>query len=118
MDKLQVYVRPHPDGYEVEATLIEREHLPPDIFSHENTGTATLGDFTGVVSALDISKRSTWTGVAIPTFGNKFVLTDSVRKVFSSKETADSFAANIVSGAKKLKDDLAKRPTSSNIYTL
>ncbi len=118
MDKLQVQVRPHPDGYEVSAILLEREYLPASIFSYENTGTATLGKYTGVVSALDISRRTVWTGVAIPTFGNRFVLHNEVTQVFRQKEDADSFADNIVRGAKKLKEDLAKRPLESHQYIL
>lgn len=118
MDKLQVQVRPHPDGYEVSAILLEREYLPASIFSYENTGTATLGKYTGVVSALDISRRTVWTGVEIPTFGNRFVLHDTVTQVFQSKDDADSFAENIVRGASTLKEDLSKRPLESRTYVL
>lgn len=118
MDKIQIQVRPHPDGYEVHAALLEREYLPERIFSYENTGTATLGAYTGVVAALDVAKRSPWLGVAIPSFGNKYVLHDSVTQLFKDQETADRFAANILKGAQALKDARTARPLVSNIYTL
>lgn len=118
MDKLQIHVRPHPDGYEVQATLVEREFLPERIFSYLNTGMATLGEYTGVVSALDVDRRSPWLGVAIPSFGNKYVVHDSVTQVFKDQETADRFAANILKGAQSLKDARTARPLVSNIYTL
>lgn len=117
-DKIQIVVAPVPNGYEVRASLVERTVLPEAIFQFENTGESTLGQFLGVVSAADLYRRQVWTGVAIPTMGNRFVVAETVTVLMKTLETANAMATNILAGAKALKNGLNQRPLSSEIYEL
>jgi hypothetical protein len=47
--------------------------LPEDIFIYRNTGTTSLGDYYGVCNLEEYQRLQTFTGTAIPNFGNKFV---------------------------------------------
>ncbi len=118
MDRIHVAITPVVNGYEVTSSVVENTSIPVEIYLYENLGTATLGDYVGIVSASDLHLRSIWTGVAMPAFGNRFVRTANLTLLVENKETADAIAANILKGAKKLKSDLAQELATSTTYTL
>ena len=118
MDKLRTTIEHHPEGFIATAELIENTVLPTAIFLYENTGSAVLGDYLAVARAEDLQSRQIWSGVAIPTFGNKYVRHTSVRKVFPDQQTAISFIDNTKSAALRLKNEVAAIPTISQITVL
>ena len=44
-----------------------------DVFIHENTGTATLGNYVGVCSVEELQRFQAWSGQVIRKFGNRYV---------------------------------------------
>lgn len=47
--------------------------LPLDVFTHENTGTSTLGKYVGVCSLEELQRFQAWAGQPIRKFGNRYV---------------------------------------------
>jgi hypothetical protein len=47
--------------------------LPKDVFIYENTGDTNLGGYIGVCNLEEYQRLQTFTGTAIPMFGNKYV---------------------------------------------
>lgn len=118
MDRIQIAITPVVNGYEVTSSVVENSSIPTEIYLYENLGTATLGEYIGIVNASELPLRVVWTGVEIPTFGNRFVRTASLVKLVPDKATADKLSDNILRGAKKLKGDLAQELATSTTYTL
>lgn len=57
----------------VEVLPTEGGVLPPDVFIHENTGTAQLGNYVGVCSREELQRLQKWTGSVLKKFGNRYV---------------------------------------------
>lgn len=115
-DKLDVTIAQIEDYYEVSAVMSELEKLPAAVFLYQNDGTATLGEYIGVCNVEDIAKRKVWEGVAIPSFGNRYVRHDAVLKVVSDSTAAASVAANIVAGVRRLKSTLPEPSSTTTTY--
>ena len=61
------------DHYLVTITLNPGSNLPNEVFVYENSGDNTLGEYYGVCSLEDIARLKIFSGVTIPTFGNRFL---------------------------------------------
>lgn len=117
-DKLEVTISQKPSFFEVSAEMHELDVLPAKIFLYENNGTATLGSYIGVCSVSDIGNRQEWTGVAIPTFGNRYVRHDQAYKQVVDAIQAASVSANIVASVRRLKSTYAEPEASTTIYEI
>lgn len=115
-DKLEVTISQKPSFFEVSAEMHELDKLPAKIFLYENNGTATLGSYIGVCSVSDIGSRQEWTGVAIPTFGNRYVRHDVAYTQVQDATLAAQVAANIVASVRRLKATYAEPESSTIIY--
>src|SRR6266581_816842 len=69
---LQVITELQSDHYLVTATVLSGGTLPLEIFIYENTGTDALGDFFGTCSVEELGRLQIFTGIPIPTFGNRW----------------------------------------------
>lgn len=105
-DKLSITIRLVGDKYEVTATLVERDVLPAPIFLYENTGEARLGEYQGVCQVVDLTSRQEFIGIAIDTFGNKYVRYSSLLKLVDSIEDAESVRAWTTETVKILKQQI------------
>lgn len=117
-DKLEVTIAQVADYYQVTASMIQTEKLPTKIFLYENNGTATLGNYIGVCHVADLGKRKEWEGVAIPSFGNKYVRHDIVSITVSDSDSAARVAANILAGVRRLKQTFAEPPAVTTTYDI
>ena len=62
------------DGrWEIIASVSPGGTLPQDIFIYNNTGTTSLGSYVGVCELSEYQRFQTFTGAALPIFGNKYV---------------------------------------------
>jgi hypothetical protein len=84
------------------AFVLPNGTLPLNIFVYENTGTTTLGTFFGTASVEDLTRMQTWTGLAIPRFGNKYVLYNQAKINVDPTSTPDSVIAVLVNSVKLL----------------
>lgn len=99
---LQINTQVTDEGYVITANVLPGGTLPTDIFAYVNTGSTTLGEFFGVVSASDIHRLQTWTGVAIPVFGNAYVKTSQANIVVSLQDDVNAVIATLISSVRNL----------------
>jgi hypothetical protein len=76
--------------------------LPLDIFITKNSGTTSPGAYQGVCSLEEYQRFQTFSGIAIPKFGNKYVKYSQAKITVSSESEVDSAIAMITSSAKSL----------------
>jgi hypothetical protein len=67
------------DQWVITAVVTDNSFLPPYIFAYENTGTTTLGNYTGIVNIDELNRYQEWQGTAIPMFGNRFVRSNQAK---------------------------------------
>lgn len=74
-DQVQITKTYRDDHWVVRAEVLPVENgvLPLDVFTHENTGTTTLGRYVGVCSLEELQRFQVWAGEAIRKFGNRYV---------------------------------------------
>lgn len=88
--------------------------LPTNIFIYENTGETTLGEYVGVADLSEFQRLKTWTGTAIPLFGNRFVLHTEADKKVATQEEALSVKNNMIKTVKMLSNQFATENLSSS----
>lgn len=100
----------------VEAEVIPGGTLPANIFVYENSGTIELGTFFGVASVTDLGRMQVWSGVAIPTFGNKYIL-HSQAKIYVVDSSPDS-VINVLINSVKLLSTALQSASSTTIHNI
>ena len=65
--------------WEVVAYVVPGGTLPTDIFIYSYSGGDTVDVYQGVTQLDDYHRFNTFTGVPMPTFGNKYVKTDRAK---------------------------------------
>lgn len=92
--------------------------LPTAIFVYENSGTNVLGPYAGVVNFEDIARFQQWAGVAIPTFGNKFVRhTTGIINVTQGSDP-DVVISRLTDSVKILNSTFTAKHSSTQVITL
>ncbi len=104
--------------WEVTASVVTGGILPAAVFVHLNTGTTTLGEFYGTASMADLARMQTWEGVAVPLFGNKFVLNDQAKIIVDQNSTPTSVINALVANVSKLSTELQSISTSTQTITI
>ena len=100
----------------VTATITPGGTLPLDIFIYENTGGTTLGKYIGVCNLDEYRRLQTFTGVATPIFGNKFVKWTSAYVVLPCDTPPTDTINCITNGVKALSLEFANAtPVVTNI---
>lgn len=74
-DQVQITKTYREDHWVVRVEMLPAEGgvLPLDVFTHENTGTTTLGKYVGVCSVDELQRFQAWAGAQIRKFGNRYV---------------------------------------------
>lgn len=117
-DELSVTIAFVLDHYEVVASLTETEALPEAIFLYENNGTVELGAYYGVASIDELTSRAVWSGVAIPTFGNKFVRHVEGLVIAPTLEEAEKSKQWIISRVKQLKNQVLAQESNTQVIVV
>lgn len=97
---------------------ISNTTLPTAIFMYENTGTSVLGPYAGVVNFEDIARFQQWAGVAIPTFGNKYVRHTTGVIPVTSDANPDDVITRLTDSVKILKSTFVARSTTTQVITI
>lgn len=117
-DKLSVTVTFVKDHYEVTAEMIELDVMPAEIFLYENLGTPTIGAYQGVAFKDDLTSRQVFTGVAIDTFGNKYVRTGEMFKSVATEAEAESVARHLINSVERLKEEILAAEPQTEVVTI
>lgn len=117
-DLLSVTITFVKDHYEVTAEMTEVNILPEAIFLYENTGEDTLGEYYGVAGIDELTSRQEWTGVAIPTFGNRWVRFTEALVVVPNMEEAEKSKQWIISNVERLKQQILIEPSTTQVIPI
>jgi hypothetical protein len=115
---LTVTIELQPDQYLVTASATGTTGLPSDIFTYENTGTTTLGDYYGVCSYKDYVRIQTFTGSVIPVFGNKFIKYPTASIKVPLTEDPNSVKAKIVADVTTFKNSFLINHTTTQVFSV
>jgi hypothetical protein len=100
---LQVTKALDPNSYwEITAEVVVGGTLPLDIFIYENTGTNVLGEYMGVCNLEEYQRLQTFTGTAIPKFGNKYVKYPQAKINLDINDDPDRVISEIQDSVKSL----------------
>lgn len=91
----------------ITAFIVPGGSLPTNIFVYENSGTTSLGTYYGVAGVGDLTRMQTWSGLAIPVFGNKFVLYNQAKIYVDPASTPESVIAVMTNSVKLLSTALS-----------
>lgn len=103
---------------EVTCKVVPGGTLPEDIFIYKNTGTTTLGDYFGVCNLEEYQRLQTFTGTAIPNFGNKFVKSKEARVVINSNDKPRQIIDHITNIATFLSFAMSNSTSTTQIVTI
>lgn len=117
-DKLSVTITFVKDHYEVTAEMEEVDVLPSAIFLYENTGDTSLGEYYGVANLDELLARQEWTGVAIPTFGNRWVRYTEALVIAPNEEEAEKSKAWIIENVQRLKQQILTQSPDTEVIII
>ena len=106
------------DHWLLTAELDPSSTLPPEIFVYKNNGTTTLGDFFGTCSLQDMYNTTIFSGVAIPTFGNKYVRYHQAKIRVLLEDDVNSVAIALLSNVKSLSKAYSSKVTTTEVYPI
>lgn len=92
--------------------------LPAEIFIHTNTGTEVLGEYKGVCSINELSRLQVFSDTAIPTFGNRFVRTNTVKIIVTLETNTTSIVNTLVSSVNLLSVAYKSKINSVQVFTI
>lgn len=101
--------------WQITAYVLPGGSLPDSIFVYENTGTTTLGPYYGVAGVNDLARMQIWAGLAIPIFGNKFILYNQAKIYVDPTGNPDSVIAVLVNSVKFLSTAMASTSSTQVI---
>jgi len=104
--------------YVVTASLAPGGLLPPNIFIYTNLGTTDLGDYIGVAALSELTRLQPFTGVAIPVFGNSFVLYSSATTTLPPGVSSSALVATLVSEVQALSTAYQNAKISTQQFTI
>lgn len=92
--------------------------LPMDVFTHENTGTATLGNYVGVCSLDELQRFQAWQGAVIRKFGNRYVRYRTANIQLDPGVDPDPVISVIRQNLSSLLKELTAAGQTSNVYDI
>lgn len=105
-------------GWVITASISDGGTLPKEIFVYENNGSNQLGDYQGVIAAIDIPRIQIWAGVAIPAFGNKYVRHDVGTFIVKGDADPDTVITSLQGSVQSLNKQFQALQTSTQAYTI
>src|ERR1700739_3456082 len=115
--QIQVNTQLVEDQWIVTATVTPGGTLPVNIFAYNNSGTTVLGTYIGVCDIDELTRLQTWSGVAVPVFGNKFVKYNQAKIVIASNENPEDVVTNLTYTAGLLSQQIQSQGNVTNTYT-
>lgn len=106
------------DAWTITATISPGGTLPLEIFTYENTGTIELGDFFGIIAAVDLPRVQIWQNAAIPVFGNKYIRHSVGTIHVSLDEDSDAAISIIKAAVQKLSKTFSAVQTTVQVFTI
>lgn len=103
---------------EVTCKVVPGGKLPEDIFIYRNTGTTTLGDYYGVCNLEEYLRLQTFTGTAIPNFGNKFVKSKEAKVTLDVNDDPRQIINHITNVATFLSFALSNSTSTTQIVNI
>ena len=116
--QLQINKLLQDNSWVITAEVLPGGVLPQNIFVYENSGTTELGNFYGTASVEDLTRMQIWSGVAIPIFGNKFVLSDNVKIIVDPASDPDTVISMLVTTVSLLSKNLQIAASSTQIVNI
>jgi hypothetical protein len=106
------------DGkWHVTTSISVGSDIPRDIYMYENTGTG-LGSYMGVCTIAEYKKLQSFTGTAIPTFGNKYIRSDTGVNVVPLTTDPKTISDKMVSDITSFRTEFLAGYTSSRIAVI
>jgi hypothetical protein len=97
---------------------VTSDEIPTAIFAYENTGSITLGDYAGIISAVDVPRLQIWEGVLIPVFGNKYVRHTTGTIHVSGTSDPDSVITALKDSVRLFRLDYLSIQTSTEVFSI
>lgn len=117
--QLQVTQVLGPDGlWVVTGEILTGSSLPLDIFLYLNTGTTSLGVYQGVANLGEYQRIQTFTGTAIPVFGNKFVKYTQAKIIACPNADLSKTVTNLTTNVQNLSTAFESAASTTNVYTI
>jgi hypothetical protein len=92
--------------------------LPKDVFIYENTGDVYLGGYIGVCSLDEYQRLQTFTGIAIPMFGNKYVKSYQAKILLDLDSDITDVIRNITNTLTFLSFSMSNQSSSTQIINI
>lgn len=105
------------DHWEITGTM-STGTLPAEIFIYTNTNTNVLGVYSGICSLDELSRLQIYTGAVIPTFGNRFLRTNTINIIVSLDTDTTSIINNIVATVNLLNTAYKAENNSTQVFTI
>ena len=118
MSNLTVEISIVNGNYQITAHVTSTGDMPADIFMYENVGSTILGQYQGVCTLEEYKSLQTFSGAAIPSFGNRFVKTSSLIMSFPLSTDAVSIKTKIIKDVKAFKAAYDAAATSVEVVHL
>lgn len=106
------------DKWVITATISPGGTLPQQIFTYENTGTTELGEYFGVIAAVDLPRIQIWEGVAVPVFGNKYIRHSTGTLHVSLDDDPDVAISVIKAAVQRLSKTFSAVQTTVQVHTI
>jgi hypothetical protein len=116
--QLQIQTQLEGDQYTITAQILPGGFLPQNIFLYENTGTTQLGAYYGVANTEELTRFQSWTGSAIPKFGNAFVRSNQAVLIVDVQTDSTSIIQNLTNNVQSLNAALKLAASSTQIITI
>lgn len=105
-------------GWTITASIAPGGTLPLEIFVYENTGTNVLGNYYGVLTALDMPRIQIFTGSPISNLGNKFVRYGQATIYLTNGEDPDAVITVLKNSVQALSTSFQTIATSTQVFTI
>lgn len=106
------------DHWLITAQLASGASLPPDIFLYLNTGTNVLGEYFGTCSVNDITRLTTYTGVTVNIFGNKYLKYSQAKIKVALEDDTLAVITALVKNVTNLSIAYKAKVTTTQSYTI
>lgn len=102
---------------EILASVVEGGTLPQDIFIYKNTGSG-LGYYVGICDIDEYRRLQTYTGTAIPVFGNQFIKSTQAKILLEITDNPDVVIKHLTNTATFLSFALLNSASTTQIINI